>query len=298
MKKLIFPAIVLIGLLSSCGRQSSNETSSEKYDAADIALSSKKSADSEISLDSTRQYLQEAYIKMQVKKLQETKELIRQIVRQQKGFILESELQNNVLDEKTVELNKDSALSIRKVSVGNSYSLKIPARNLDSTIFLLQSLGIRIDNSSQKAEDITMQWMQNNSVDNDNTIDDLRKVQATNNAGINKVMTMHELRKEKRTATLENKELAYNIRYSDLKLDIFEAPLLQTLAVANTDQYNTYTTPFGYQLKNALAQGVELFKMIIVGIAHLWLIILTTIAFFILWKMYRKKRASTQNVTN
>lgn len=289
MKKLIIPAITLIGLLSACGKQS-NQVSTENTATTALADSTYADAKSEVLLDSTRQYQQTAYIKMQVKKLQETKEKIRQIIRQQKGFILSSELQNNINYEKTVAINKDSAMQVTQLSLGNSYSLKIPSKNLDSTIFLLEQQGIHIDNSSQKAEDITMQWLQNNSLDNDNTIDDLHKVQATNNAGINKAMAIHELRQQQRNANLENQELAYNIRYSDLKLDIYESPLVQTLVIANTDQYAHYRTPLGYQLQNAFSQGIDLFQQIIIVIVHLWLVILTGLASLILWKMYRRKK--------
>ncbi|HEY0298430.1 MAG TPA: DUF4349 domain-containing protein [Arachidicoccus sp.] len=289
MKKLIIPAVVLIGLLSSCAQSNSKESDviSEKLVTADAA---KRKPESELTLDSSRQYLQTAYLKMQVKKLQETKETIRQIIRQQKGFVLSSELQNNIYNEKTVAINRDSAMKVTELSVGNTYSTKIPTKNLDSTIFLLEKLGVHIDNSSQNAEDVTMQFLQYANNSNDSTIRDLKRVQASNNAGIDKVMTIHELRKQQRDATLENQELAYNIRYSDLKLDIYQNPLIQTLVIANTDQYTHYKTPFGYELKNAFSQGVELFQTIIIMIAHLWLVILFVVALFFLWKIYRKRR--------
>ncbi|PZP46156.1 MAG: hypothetical protein DI598_12490 [Pseudopedobacter saltans] len=295
MKKIIIPAIVLIGLLSSCGQQNAKESANaDSTSTIDAELSSTAKANSDVLLDSSRQYVQTADIRMQVRKLQETKEKIRQIVRQQKGFILSSELENNISEQKTVAISNDSAMQVTKLSVGNSYSLKIPARNIDTTIFLLEQLGVNIDNSSRKAEDITMQWLQNSYLNNDNTIDDLKKVKASNQAGIDKVMTMHELRKQQRDANAENQELAYNIRYCDLNLNIYEAPLVKTLTIANTDKFTAYKTPFGYELKNALSQGVELFKTIIVGIAHLWLLILAAIVIFFGWKTFRKRRQSVK----
>lgn len=290
MKKLIIPAIVFIGLLSACANNNSKESATQDAMAPYADAKTAGADQSEVLLDSTRQYLQTAYIKMQVKKLQETKEQIRQIVRQQKGFILSSELDNNVREQKTIAISKDSAMQVTQVSLGNSYSFKIPAKSLDTTIFLLEKLGVHVDNSSQKAEDITMQWLQNSSLNNDNTINDLKKVQATNNAGINKVMTMHDLRKQQHDANAENQELAYNIRYCDLKLDIYESPLVQTLTITNTDQYKTYKSPFGYELKNAFSQGVEIFKTIIVALANLWLVLLVGLILFFTWKTWRKRK--------
>lgn len=297
MKKLIIPAMIFIGFLSSCDQQSNSSyavvaDSTASYEESKAATAT--NTESQISLDSSRQYLQTAYIKMQVKKLQETKQRIRQIVSLQKGFILSSELENNVADEKNIVRDQDSAISIRQVSTTNTYSLKIPAQNLDSTIFLLEQIGVRIDNSSQKAEDISLQWAQNSSLYNDSTIKDLKSVKATNNAGIKKVMTMHELRQQQRSAKLENQELAYNIRYADLKLDIYEAPILQTLIIPNTDQYQHYKTPFGYQFRQALSGGIDLFQTIVVAIAHLWLVLLTAAVFIFLWKAYRRKRQTAK----
>ncbi|WP_447639810.1 MULTISPECIES: DUF4349 domain-containing protein [Chitinophagaceae] len=297
MKKLIIPAMIFIGFLYSCDQQSHSSyavvaDSTASYEESKAATAT--NTESQISLDSSRQYLQTAYIKMQVKKLQETKQRIRQIVSLQKGFILSSELENNVADEKTIVRDQDSAISIRQVSTTNTYSLKIPAQNLDSTIFLLEQIGVRIDNSSQKAEDISLQWTQNSSLYNDSTIEDLKSVKATNNAGIKKVMTMHELRQQQRSAKLENQELAYNIRYADLKLDIYEAPILQTLIIPNTDQYQHYKTPFGYQFRQALSGGVDLFQTIVVAIAHLWLVLLTVAVFIFLWKAYRRKKQTAK----
>ena len=298
MKKIFLLAIVLIGFLTACQQNPTNETATIKDrddNSSQTAIASSQDSTSELALDTTRQYLQTANLKMQVRKLEETKAKIREIVRQQKGFILSSELKNNISDEKIVSIDNDSSMQVRRLSRGNNYSLKIPAINLDSTTFLLEKLGVHIDNSSLNAQDITMQWLKNSSLKNDNTIADLDKIQASNSAGIDKVMTIHELKKQQMYANAEKKELSYNILYADMTLEIYEFPTIQTIMIVNTDKFQSYKTPFGYQLKTALIQGVDIFQSIIVALTHLWLVLIILAIIFIFWKRNRKKNKVVLN---
>lgn len=149
MNKFKFLSTILISvfLLNSC--QEGADSSYAEYSSPEVLESSADEADdSAISqttapLNSTaadyshpdKKIVRTADLSMEVKSVYESTTRIENKVSELGGFVTKSDLASNVFSEKTYEISKDSAIEVRKYTVSNRMTLRIPETELSK--FLL-----------------------------------------------------------------------------------------------------------------------------------------------------------------
>lgn len=281
MKNIIFPVILLCLLFTACSENSNDE-------AAMITVDSNQAiASSELLLDSTRAYITSGQLRMEVKNIIKAKSDITQIIKQQKGFILSSELNNQVNWEKNIAINSDSSQLYKSVTSSNSFSVLVPQSTLDSTVGLLEAYGIYVDKSSIGAQDISSTIKSNSEKEEGDAFIAKSKKLKTSVASL---QYQKELIDERNASKRFSSELAYQQKYSRLNIDIYAAPQIFQQVVVNNTAYDKVNEPFGYSVKLAIQDGIYTFQSFLLLLIKFWLVIPFVLFVILGWKAIKKRK--------
>lgn len=279
--------LLIFAALSSCNKIGTAE--SAKYENA-VAQSDSSSASDSISSVATlqvkdKQFIKSADVNMEVKDVYETTIFLEKSLKDLGGFVTSSNLNSNILSEKTFAVSDEKAMMVRKFQTENKMEVRIPTEKLGDFLQTINEKKVFLNSRIILAEDVTsnIKLAKLEKERNKNTEKNISKL----NLNKDKVKMTDENQSENNYQQVADFDMKDQLAYSTVQLFLTEPEVrVAQIAVSNTQNLENQSN-FFYDLKNAFSDGFHLIKQIIIGLFGIWpLIFIGIIAFF----LYKRKK--------
>lgn len=279
--------LLIFAALSSCNKTGNAE--SAKYENA-VAQSDSSSASDSISSVATlqvkdKQFIKSADVNMEVKDVYETTIFLEKSLKDLGGFVTSSNLNSNILSEKTFAVSDEKAMMVRKFKTENKMEVRIPTEKLGDLLQTINEKKVFLNSRIILAEDVTsnIKLAKLEKERNKNTEKNISKL----NLNKDKVKMTDENQSENNYQQVADFDMKDQLEYSTVQIFLTEPEVrVAQIAVSNTQNLENQSN-FFYDLKNAVSDGFHLIKQIIIGLFGIWpLIFIGIIAFF----LYKRKK--------
>lgn len=314
MNKFKFLSTILISvfLLNSC--QEGADSSYAEYNSPEVLESSADEADDSIisqtaaPLNSTaadyshpdKKFVRTADLSMEVKSVYESTTRIENKVSELGGFVTKSDLASNVFSEKTYEISKDSAIEVRKYTVSNRMTLRIPETELSKFLIALGDEISFLDYRNIQADDVSLQLLLNQMEQQriENVSGKLNNLTSENGKISEKQQVISEgnnKQSELNREKINRMKTEDQIAYSTVSLTIKEKEKAAEIPVINLKDFDDkYKTGFWLSAWNSVKGGFDLLQTILIGILYLWPVIVLG---SLIWFAIRKYRKSANRIS-
>lgn len=306
--KIILSVLVTSLLVFSCEQGSHSGYSESEYAAEDVqnnpvAMEEPAEENSEAPLGSTaathqdpnRKFIRTADLSMEVENVYKSTTNIERKISEIRGFVTESQLQSNVISKEVFPIDSDSAKEVKKYTVHNNMTVRIPQLELGN--FLL-SLGDEIkflNFRNISAEDVSLSFVMSELEKErlDKTSGKLDKI--TDESGkisdkqdiVNDVNEKHSQINRHKISTMKMKD---DVAYSTISLQLTEKEKVAETTVVNLKNYDDKFRPdFWYRAGNSVKDGYYLFQSVCVSLLYLWPLLVVGIIIFLAFKWYNRK---------
>ena len=311
-KNAFWPTVLVLLFLVACQRHDSAPNAQMAKDAAESATAPAPTPPMESrpalqqdtlnpfstavavvsALDSTRRFVRTAELKFRVREVLPATMQIEDLARRNAGFVTVSNVGSEIEYRDLQPISRDSALEMTRFSVHGHLVLRVPYRQLDTTLRALHRLVDFLDYRNVKAEDVAMKLLEDQLLQfrqNDYQTD--INAAAQNGKSTNKLEAA-DRKLNSRTAAdasrLERLKLEDALQFSTVEIDIYQAAQLRQQVVANT-AFQMPDPGFWQRVGDGFRSGVELVEWLLIGLAHVWVFIVLGVAFWI-WRKYRRNR--------
>lgn len=241
------------------------------------------------AIDSLKKFIRNAEMRFRVKNTADATLRIEDIALRYGGFVLNSNLNSVIELQQTTPISRDSALETTRYSIHSQLVIRVPYRMLDTTLRSIGRLSDFLDMRHVNAEDIGLKMLEQE-------LTRLREGiyrQDLDQSEENKFSPKADRARASRAATdqakIETLKLEDAIRFSTVRVDIYQLPQIRQTMVANT-QVAFPQQPFAARMGEALRAGGEVLLVLFFGIVHLWSLILLTVLGYFSWKWLRNRR--------
>ncbi|MFN0215386.1 MAG: DUF4349 domain-containing protein [Saprospiraceae bacterium] len=240
------------------------------------------------AIDSIKKFVRTAQMRFRVKNTTEATLHIEDIAIRNGGFVVSSNLNSQLELQQTTPLNRDSAMETTRYTMLTQLVIRVPYRMLDTTLRSIGRLSDFLDLRHVSAEDVGLQLLEQ----------ELSKLREgiyrsdLNQSEENKISPKADRNRASRAATdqarIESLKLEDAIRYSTVRVDIYQLPQIRQTIVANTN-VPIPQQALATRLGDALSAGADILILLLLGIVHLWSVILLAVTGFFIWKKYQKR---------
>lgn len=244
--------------------------SGEKSATADLKDGVSSSAAVDNPNDKTHRFIRTADLRFKVANVLDATYEIENIIGRQGGFVTYTNLRSHVNRTSQDGFTEDSLLETTYYIVENDMEVRVPNTALDTTLRMLSKHMEYLDYRVISAEDVSIDI-------------------ASNNLTQNRYAKSWE--GEADEAKVANMRLNDRIKFSNISLHFYGHETAKREMVLNHYNIRSYQPSFWTQIKEALSSGGDLLKSLIVGIVHLWSIILFIVLAYIGFRAYRKSKA-------
>lgn len=211
------------------------------------------------------------------------------------GFVTYTHLASNVENATTIPVSRDSSLETTYYHVTNSMVLRVPNTKLDTTLKEIAQTVDYLDYRIIKADDVAAQIFSNNLTKQrlGQTQRRLEHAIDTRKAKLTEVIDAEETASNKQAQTnlsqLANWQLADQIRFSTINLNIYQRQALRRELVFNNRDITAYEPGFGSKLLDSLQTGWRMLQAFVLLVAGLWWLILPgVLVYYFLYKPWRR----------
>ena len=285
-------ASLLLATILSCNKTESAGTFQDMNTLTESATAEiSDSISSVASLEvKDKQFIKSAQVNMEVEDVYKTTISIEKTLKEMNGFVTSSELNSQILSEKTFTISEEKAMMIREFQTENNMQVRIPTEKLGEFLQIINDKKIFLNSRVISAEDVTA---------NIKLADLEAKRNAKTGANISglktdkaKVNMTNDNESENNYQKVAGFEMADNLRYSTVQIFLKEPQVrVAQIAVANIQNINDqYQYNFFYDLKSALIEGFYLIQNIFVGLIKIWpILIIGGIGFY----FFRRRKMSS-----
>ncbi len=301
MRKMHFrllPALaVLTGLCVHCSsRPNEEEAFSTSRAEADIAYDSTGAAADTISSSPAgtapeRQFVRTANLKFRVRDVAQTTHTVEDLTNRYGGFITQNHLSSGDVSTHSVQVTADSLLETTEYRVENNLALRVPNQNLDSLLRELSRQVQFLDYRIVNADEVSLQLLENKLRLQRTAAAEKRYEKAIDGRGrkLNETLQGESgrlaLQQETDANTLRNLALADQVRYSTVKLSLYQRTTRTQEKVAAPVDVPIYRPGLATRLAEAFLTGWEIMETLLVVLTRLWALWLLGL---LIWLGYRK----------
>jgi hypothetical protein len=207
------------------------------------------------------------------------------------GFVNFSRLDNIVQDSAGQLISRDSSMQIIHFMTKGFLILRVPEKQLDSLLTALNLISTIMLHREITVDDVRFQLLENQLSRRRSARYNQRMAEAIDRNG-KKLLdiedvekSMHEEEETADNATLSNLILDDSVGFSSISVEIYQNPGIRYTEVAIDRKISAYETPFLSRLADAISNGWQLIKELILFLAGYWSIIGSCLlAYFIMNK--------------
>lgn len=286
MKTQILLLVVPLALLAACKGKSSkdyefiNNRSAATADTVSVADTTKSPAE---------KLVKTADISMRVKDVRQTGEDIAVLSKGYGGMVMHHQLQSSAGPTRDVHVSNDSIMRIAAYSITGDMTVRVPSEKLEEFTSKVSRMGIYVNMSRMDIEDKTLEYLsaQLKLKDREELISQQKsgRIKIKNPAGV--LLLKDDMVDEK----IANLRTDADVKFSTVSLNFYQGNSILKEVIANDDPA-VYNIPFLQRLGLALADGWSIFIDIVIGLANIWVFILSgvlTWRCFVYYKKHQKK---------
>ena len=298
-KQMVIATIIFAGLLSSCKK---SETAAYS-DHAEIALDSAAIVTDSISMAATqnikdKQFIKTANVNMEVKNVYESTISIENYLKQNGGFVTNSNLRSNIISEESYDVSDEKAMLIKKYTVENLMQVRIPTEKLGEFLQFIHKQNLFLNHRTITADDVTSniklaKLEQSRIQKTENNIAKLKTDK-------DKVELANQNLNENNQLQIENFNIADQLKYSTVDIYIKEPKTqISEIEITNTNSIdNKYQFNFFFEAKNAIIDGYYFIQETFVFLLRLWAFFLFGGISFYFWMKIKAKNRNKHTKQN
>ena len=239
MRKIILALFIVVSIVS-CNEYKGSESNAELAADAKEEVAVSNAANLEVE---GKVFKSNALIEMKVKDAMKDAVQIEENAISLNGFVLNSEMINQILDSDIVELSEESVKKIDKIQRSYLIELKVPSNKLREHVKFAVEKGIIIDHILINNEEMTFEKYEN-ELKNEN----------------NKAVKISQQIENKVNKALINDAISY----ATIAYQLSEEPRVVTNILPQTDLKAYREINLGYELKQSWKDGMYHFKSILI----------------------------------
>lgn len=261
----------------------------------DTELMSSSAATGGPNPDTSHQFIRTADVRFRVNEVRPATFAIEKITAKFGGYVAHTGLESVIDNVKHTPISDDSTLITTYYTVSNNMTLRVPAENLDSTLRTLGTLVEYLDYRRINVVDATLMILReklaarriaysNRRLEKaaDGSEAKLRDIAAVEEALFNKQTMADE-------SLLRTLELKDQIELSTITLQIYQRQAWKREMVANEKNIDAYKPGFFHDLGEAIARGWQGLLTLIVGLAHLWPLLIIVLGLVIAIRLIQRR---------
>lgn len=243
-------------------------------------------------LDSLRRFVRTAEVKFRVRQVLSATLQLEDVALRHGGFVTVSNLRTEVEYRHEQPISRDSAVETTRFSVHSHLVLRVPYRQLDTTLRSMHRLAEFLDYRNVRAEDVAFKMMQDQLLQlrQSNYQQNVNKAAQAGKPGTQLEAADRTLssRAAADQSRLERLKLEDAIQYSTIEVDIYQPAQLQQRLVANTEP-KPIERGFWASIGEGLRSGGMLLRELAIGLAHSWSVVLLVVLLFLGIRWWRQR---------
>jgi hypothetical protein len=286
MRKMHFRLLpvlaVLAGLCVQCSssHKEEQELSTAKAEADEAYAGTAADTTATVPADAgtfpERQFVRTADLKFRVRDVARTTHVVEDLTSRYGGFVTQNHLSSTHVYTHAVQVTADSLIETTEYRVENNLSLRVPNQNLDSLLRELSRQVQFLDYRIVNADEVSLQLLENKLKLQRAAQAEKRYEKAIDGRGRKLAETLEgesgrlALRQEADANTLRNLALADQVRYSTVKLAVYQRTTRTQEKVAAPVVLPAYRPSLAARLTEAFLDGWEIMETLLVVITRLW----------------------------
>lgn len=285
MKHCIIIAAIL-WMFTACKQAGGNNAATDAGTASTDNAASADSVETQIAALSDgkpvhRKFIRSADLKFRVNDVQQTAATIEGIVKKASGFVVYQHLNNQVNQQSVTEMSRDSLLETIQYTMMDQITVRVPATQFDTVLLQITRLAEFLNDQVVQSDDVSFQVLSNHMT--------IRRAAAgTKKQGRGSDELSGYQQEEADRAKVDNLSITDRMKYSDIRLEFSQNPMVKHRVIANENNTKKYQPGFGRKFMNALADGWSLVEWFFLLLIQLWSLILGGLVAWFLYRKYRK----------
>ena len=285
-QKMVIATIIFAGLLSSCKKYETTGYAEESrmatVDSASIVSDSISMAASQNIKD--KQFIKTADVNMEVKNVYESTISIEKYLKENGGFVTNSNLRSNIVSEDSYDISSEKAMLIKKYNTDNQMQVRVPTEKLGDFLQFIHKQNLFLNHRIITAEDVTanIKLAKLEEARIKKTEGNISKIKNDKD----KVQLADQNISENNQQKVANFDMEDQLKYSTVDIYIKEPKTqIAEIEITNTNSIdNKYKYNFFFEAKNAMVDGYYFIQETFIFLLRFWAFFLVGGIGFYFWK--------------
>ena len=291
---MVIATIIFAGLLSSCKKYETTGYAEESrmatVDSASIVSDSISMAASQNIKD--KQFIKTADVNMEVKNVYESTISIEKYLKENGGFVTNSNLRSNIVSEDSYDISSEKAMLIKKYNTDNQMQVRVPTEKLGDFLQFIHKQNLFLNHRIITAEDVTanIKLAKLEEARIKKTEGNISKIKNDKD----KVQLADQNLSENNQQKVANFDMEDQLKYSTVDIYIKEPKTqIAEIEITNTNSIdNKYKYNFFFEAKNAMVDGYYFIQETFIFLLRFWAFFLVGGIGFYFW---RKRKTVSKN---
>ena len=283
---MVIATIIFSGLLSSCKKSESAGYAEESKiaiaDSASVVSDSISMAASQNIKD--KQFIKTADVNMEVKNVYESTISIEKYLKENGGFVTNSNLRSNIVSEDSYDISSEKAMLIKKYNTDNQMQVRVPTEKLGDFLQFIHKQNLFLNHRIITAEDVTanIKLAKLEEARIKKTEGNISKIKNDKD----KVQLADQNLSENNQQKVANFDMEDQLKYSTVDIYIKEPKTqIAEIEITNTNSIdNKYKYNFFFEAKNAMVDGYYFIQETFIFLLRFWAFFLVGGIGFYFWK--------------
>lgn len=255
-------------------------SASEKAENSNVSEQAITSVAAQAAKDSNRKFIKTVDMEFRVKNVEQATYHLERLAVDMGGFVAHSHLASQQQYTDTKPISKDSVLESIFYVVRNDLQIRVPDKQLDSTLRQIAKWVEYLDHRTIDAQDVSIDLLAN-KLNQEDATEALSDANARKN--VDEVLAAKQSKSQSR---VENLRLNDRVKFSTISLHFYQREAVYRTKAANIENIKAYRPGFFSRLGDAFAYSWELLQDLVLGFFQTWFIWLGLggLVWFIWWK--------------
>ncbi len=217
-----------------------------------------------------KEFVKTASVDMEVKDVYDATLKIEKSLKEMGGYVINSEMINNLLSEETYHQSNEKAMMVKKSRMQNNMIVKVPTLELASFLQNINGSSLYLHSRIINAEDVTanIQMAKLEQQRMQKKTENISKIKQNSTT----VEQIDDNEREKNQTTIDSYNLKDNLAFCTVNINLKD-PNIRVVEIAITNSKaidSKYKTNFFYESKNSIINGFYIIQKFIILLLNLW----------------------------
>jgi hypothetical protein len=205
-----------------------------------------------------------------------------------KGMVMHHSTRSYISKSEQLPRGDDSVMLVSSCSTNAEMTVKIPSENIDEFLNQIGKMALYVNSRNMDIQDKTFDYLsaQMKLISRSQLVAQQKTGQVT----IKNPAAVMDLKDELIDEQISNKRIDDAVKYSTVGLSFYQSNTINKEVIVNDDPAD-FKAPFFDRLGHSFSNGAVLFSDAIIGVANLWLFVLTLTALWVAYRYYKKRNA-------